>query len=173
MKLILLGYMGSGKTVVGEHLASMLNFSFLDLDTEIENREKCSISNLFEGRGEIYFRKKETEILSEILKAKISLVLSTGGGTPCYGSNMEILLTSEEVITIYLRLSIRTLTERLFEEKGKRPLIRHIDTREKLQEFVGKHLFERVPVYERSNMVIDTDEMTPQEISAQIIAKLF
>lgn len=173
MKLILLGYMGSGKTLVGEHLASMLNFSFLDLDSEIENREKCSISNLFESRGEIYFRKKETEILLEILKEKNSLVLSTGGGTPCYGSNMEILLSSEEVITIYLRTSISTLTDRLFDEKDKRPLIRHIDTRVKLQEFIGKHLFERVPVYERSGMVIDADEMTALEISAQVIAKLF
>ena len=102
MKLILLGYMGSGKSLVGKNLANTLNFSFQDLDEVIEKQEECSISQLFSDKGEIYFRKKETETLLDILQLKSPLVLSTGGGTPSYGSNMEKLLVHDEVITIYL-----------------------------------------------------------------------
>lgn len=173
MKLILLGYMGSGKTSIGKKLASFLKFSYMDLDEEIENREKCSVSELFSDKGELYFRKKESDVLYEILDSLNSLVLSTGGGTPCYGSNMEKLLSRDDVITIYLKTSLGTLTERLINEKSKRPLISHLNSKVELQEFIGKHLFERAPVYERAQIIIDTADMSVEEINAQIIAQLF
>jgi len=173
MKLILLGYMGSGKSLVGKQLANALNYSFKDMDQVIEDQENCSILQLFSEKGEIYFRRKETETLIDILQSETSLVLSTGGGTPCYGSNMEKLLAHDEVIIIYLKASIKALTERLFNEKEKRPLIDHINTREDLQEFIGKHIFERAPVYERSQIIIDTSDLTASEICAKIIAQLF
>jgi shikimate kinase len=128
---------------------------------------------LFSNKGEIYFRRKETEALLDQLQTKSSLVLSTGGGTPCYGSNMDLMLGNEEVITIYLKASISNLTERLFKEKGKRPLIDHIKTKDELQEFIGKHLFERAPVYERSQIKINTTDLKVSEISEQIISQLF
>ena len=173
MKLVILGYMGSGKSWVGKHLGIILNYPFQDLDELIEKREKTSISQLFSDNGEIYFRKKETDILLEILKSDSELILSTGGGTPFYGSNMDKLLDHDEVVTIYLKASINVLTERLFPEKDKRPLIDHLNTREELREFIGKHLFERAPVYERSQIIIDTNELSAEAICEQIIAQLF
>ncbi len=173
MKLILLGYMGSGKSLVGKQLANTLNYPFQDLDKIIEDQEECTISQLFSNKGEIYFRRKETEILFEILQSNSYMVLSTGGGTPCYGSTMEKLLNHDEIITIYLKSSIPALTERLFMENDTRPLIDHLDTEEELQEFIGKHLFERAPVYERSQIIIDTTDLSVSEVSAQIVAQLF
>jgi shikimate kinase len=173
MKLILLGYMGSGKSIVGSQLANTLSYSFQDLDKIIEEKELCSISQLFKDKGEIYFRNKETKLLLDLLQSKTSLVLSTGGGTPCYGSNMDKLLEHEEVITIYLKASILTLTDRLFKEKKKRPIIDHLKTKNELKEFIGKHLFERAQVYERSQITIYTEDLSVSEISAKIIAKLF
>jgi len=165
--------MGSGKSAVGQHLANTLNYSFQDLDELIEEQEECTISKLFSNKGEIYFRRKEIEALLDQLQTKSSLVLSTGGGTPCYGSNMDLLLEKDEVITIYLKASISNLTERLLKEKGKRPLIDHINTKDELQEFIGKHLFERAPIYERSQIIINTTDLTVSEISEQIISQLF
>ena len=173
MKLILLGYMGSGKSVVGNQLAKTLNYSFLDLDEIIEKKEGSSISQLFSDKGEIYFRKRENEALLDLLRSESPLIVSTGGGTPCYGSNMDTILAQEEVITIYLKASIMTLAERLFKEKDHRPLIDHIHTMEELQEFIGKHLFERASVYERSQIIIDTNDLSVSETSVQIIAQLF
>ena len=86
---------------------------------------------------------------------------------------MEKLLSRDDVITIYLKTSLGTLTERLINEKSKRPLISHLNSKEELQEFIGKHLFERAPVYERAQIIIDTADMSVEEINAQIIAQLF
>lgn len=173
MKLILLGYMGSGKSLVGKHLANTLNYSFKDLDDVIIKQEGSTIAQLFSEKGEVYFRKKEAEVLMDLLRSKSSLVLSTGGGTPCYGSIMDNLIAHDEVITIYLKASITKLTERLFEEKEKRPLIEHVENKDELQEYIGKHLFERAPVYERSKVIINTTDLTVPEIISQIIAQLF
>ena len=83
MKIVLIGYMGSGKSAVGKQLASKLQILFKDLDNEIEILEGNSISQIFSDKGEIYFRKKEREILTDILTTEKNLVLATGGGTPC------------------------------------------------------------------------------------------
>src|SRR5690606_29853098 len=92
MKIILLGYMGSGKTGVGRLLAEKLKLPFLDLDHEIIRLEGRNIPEIFETSGEIYFRKKETDTLKLLLeKDHQNVVLSVGGGTPCYGNNMNLL----------------------------------------------------------------------------------
>ena len=92
MKIVLLGYMGSGKTTIGMKLAEFLDFDFLDLDHYIEEAEGVSIAEIFQSKGEIYFRKKEHDYLKKILSNKKDFVLSTGGGTPCYGVNMDVIL---------------------------------------------------------------------------------
>ena len=173
MKLVLIGYMGSGKTLIGNLLSTTLGCPFLDLDHEIEIRENMSILQIFSEKGEIYFRKKEAEVLKAIMNSKEKLILATGGGTPCYGSNMNDLIEHKEAITIYMRSSLDELTERLSKEKSTRPLIGHLNTKEELKEFIGKHLFERTHFYNQAKLIVDTKDLSISEITEQIIARLF
>lgn len=173
MNLVLIGYMGSGKTAVGKALASALDYSFIDLDDYIEKQEANSIPEIFASKGEIYFRKKESEAITKVLQENHKLILATGGGTPCYGNTMDQLLESDKVRTIYLKASVETLTERLFEERSKRPLIAHIDNKQDLTDFIRKHLFERAPVYERSGIIVSVDDISVAEIVRQIVIELF
>ena len=91
MRLAFIGYMGSGKSSLGRSLSEFLNIPLVDLDTYIETKEGDSISNLFKTRGVIYFRRKESEYLKEICDSNGDMILSVGGGTPVYGSNMDLL----------------------------------------------------------------------------------
>jgi shikimate kinase len=173
MIFVLIGYMGSGKTAVGKELASTLDFSFTDLDSYIEIQESKSIPELFATKGEIYFRRKESEAVAKVLNENNKLVLATGGGTPCYGNTMDLFLKSEQVRTIYLKASVDELTTRLFEERSKRPLIAHLDNPEGLTDFIRKHLFERAPVYERSETIISVEGKSIAEIIREIVLQLF
>ena len=173
MQLVLLGYMGSGKSSVGRLLSKSLQFGFKDLDSCIETAEGITISEIFENKGEIYFRKKEAIVLNKVLSEKNKLVLSTGGGTPCYGTIMHDLLARENVITIYLKNSLETLTHRLFEERNERPLIAYLETKELLKDFIRKHLFERSFYYNQAALILKCDGLSQEEIVEKLILKLF
>ena len=173
MKIVLLGYMGSGKSAVGNSLATTLKWPIVDLDTRIEEKAEMSISQIFDRKGEIYFRKLERATLQEVLSQEQSLVLATGGGTPCYGDNLQLLNESEAVITVFLKTKIPTLMARLKPEASQRPLIAHLDSDEALVEFIGKHLFERNKFYQQADYTIDTDDKTPQHIVEEIVLPLF
>ena len=160
--------MGSGKTHISKVLAQKINFELIDLDKEISKRNKMTIPEIFEKKGEIYFRKQEREVLEEVLAQQNNCILSVGGGTPVYYNNMEILNFNSK--TVYLRSSIATLTERLKRQKEKRPLIKNVSD-EDLPEFIAKHLFERNPFYTKAQHIIDTDGKEP-EIIAEAIMKL-
>lgn len=166
MKIVLVGYMGSGKTTVGKLLAKDLNLSFIDLDTYIEQSESMTIPQLFESKGEIYFRKKEYVYLKEILAEQNNFVLSTGGGTPCYGDNMKAIIQETEN-NFYLKVSLPGLVERLSKEKSERPLIKDTPD-EDLPEFIGKHLFERSFYYSQSNHIVTCDAKIPAIIVKEI-----
>lgn len=155
MKIVLLGYMGSGKTTVGKKLAKDLSLRFLDLDDRIEASEKSKITNIFSKKGEIYFRRKEAEYLRNILTNDDDFVLSIGGGTPCYANNMEAISEATNRV-VYLKLSIFSLVERLVKEKSERPMIASIPD-EDLPEFIGKHLFERSFYYSQALHSISCD----------------
>src|SRR5437867_4210828 len=107
-KIVLLGYMGSGKSIIGRLLAESLNILHSDLDQIIEKSEKQSIKNIFETKGEIYFRKIEHKIFHDLMVKTGKLILSLGGGTPCYANNHEFL-NGEGVVSRYLKVSIDTL----------------------------------------------------------------
>tara|TARA_R110002094_G_scaffold13751_5_gene24434 strand:- start:180 stop:671 length:492 start_codon:yes stop_codon:yes gene_type:complete len=158
--------MGSGKTTIGKLLANKLKISFLDLDEVIEQGLEDSISNIFNGKGEIFFRKKEHEYLIDVLSKKEKLILSTGGGTPCYSGNMETMLTLADHV-FYLKVSIPGLVKRLLLEKEHRPLIKNIDNGD-LPEFIGKHLFERNNFYLKANHIIECDDKDPETLVAEI-----
>lgn len=172
MTLFLIGYMGSGKSVVGKTLAEILNFQFVDLDSFIEANENATINSIFENSGEVYFRKAEHKYLNEIIQLE-DTVISLGGGTPCYGNNMQNLIEAENTACIYLKTSIPVLVDRLFEERHKRPLIFHIESKEALSEFIGKHLFERASFYEQSKVIVQTDNKSVRDISESIVLQLF
>ena len=170
MIITLVGYMGSGKTHVSKILSEKINFKLFDLDKEISRRNKATIPEIFEKRGEIYFRKLEREILEEILASQDNIVLSLGGGTPVYYNNMEII--NNNSTSIFLRTSINTLLERLSKQKEKRPLIANI-SQEDLPEFIAKHLFERNVYYSRAQYSISTDSKKPEEILQEIMDKIY
>jgi shikimate kinase len=173
IKLILLGYMGSGKSSVGSQLAIPLKYRFIDLDSELEKEEGMLVSEIFSKKGEIYFRKKEAQLLSLIIERPEPLVIATGGGTPCYGDTMQRLTKHKDVATIYLRASLDTLTNRLFQERTARPLIAHLKTIEDLKDFIRKHLFERAFFYNQAKYVIAVDDLSTEAIVEKIIAELF
>ncbi len=173
MNIVLLGYMASGKTSIGKILAKNLAYNFTDLDDVIEDSEKNSIQDIFKLKGEIYFRKKESCYLKMILNNNDKMVLSLGGGTPCYGNNMNFLQSFSNGKTIYLKATISTLVDRLINEKSARPLISHIESEEALKEFIGKHMFERTQYYSQANLIVSTDNKTEQEIVEAIILNLF
>lgn len=173
MNIFLIGYMASGKSTIGKLLAKKLDFDFLDLDTYIQVNENMDIPTIFSKKGEIYFRKKETESLKEIIHDLDFTVVSLGGGTPCYGNNMELLKSSSNSKSIYLKVSIAELSKRLLSEKEMRPLVSHLESEEEIVEFIGKHLFERNFFYNQSDIVIDTNGKSTEEIVDKIVLTLF
>lgn len=173
MKIVLLGYMGSGKSSVGEKLADVLRIPFKDMDTEIEKQVGVSIPRIFSEKGEIYFRKIENEVLKNILSEQASFVLATGGGTPCYGDSMNFITEQKNVMSIYLKTPLSILVSRLFLEKEKRPLLAHLKTEEDLDDFIRKHLFERAHYYNQANVIIENGSENIDETVEKIISKLF
>lgn len=172
MKIILSGYMGSGKTRVGELLARKIDQEFLDLDHVISAEEGKSVSGIFETSGEIYFRRKETEVLKKLLDTKDDFVLALGGGTPCYGKNLQLIKNTPEATLVYLKTGLQELKNRLLKEKDSRPLIKNLDSPEVLEDFIRKHLFERSFYYNQSDVIISTDGKTPEELSEEILQSL-
>ncbi len=169
MKVVFVGYMASGKSAVANEVAAKLDLKRIDLDDFIEEKEGATISDIFKEKGEVYFRRKETEYLTFLLESTDSFILSVGGGTPCFTGNMELIL--EKSTSIYLKASIHTIYNRLLSEKSKRPLVASIAD-ENLQEFIAKHLFERAPYYEQSNNIVEVNDKSIAEIANQIIEKL-
>lgn len=165
MIISLIGYMGSGKSHISKLLGKKIKIEVFDLDKEISRKNKMTISEIFEKKGEIFFRKAEKESLEELLASKENCILSVGGGTPTFYNNMDLL--NEKSITFYLRANINTLTERLKKQKEKRPLIAKIAD-ENLPEFIAKHLFERNAFYNKAQYIIDTDYKSPDEIVDKI-----
>lgn len=162
--------MGSGKSHISKILSDEINYKLIDLDKEISKRQKLTIPEIFEKKGEIYFRKLEREVLEEILTTRENTVLSLGGGTPAYYNNMEIINHNSK--SIFLMTSVPVLSERLSKQKEKRPLIAKIPD-EDLPEFIAKHLFERNAFYSKAQFSIKTDQKTPENIIREIIEKLY
>ena len=149
--IYIIGFMGSGKTTAGKKLASLLGWSFIDLDKRIEEYAGKTIPEIFSQSGEDYFRIIENQLLRN-LKMCTKTVISTGGGTPCYIDNMDYMI--ETGLTIYLKLTPAELKSRLSQSKGKRPLIKDLDQNE-LTSFIKEKLAVREKWYERSDITMD------------------
>ena len=170
--IILIGYMGVGKSYIGRKLSKEFMIDFFDLDSYIESYEKKSISDIFFERGEIYFRNIENKYLESILDKNIKYVISTGGGTPCYSNNIELIKNNKQLKSFYLKSSSNQLTNRLFYEKEKRPLISNINSKKDLNSFISKHLFERNVFYNQADYVIDIEKKNISKVLSEINEKL-
>jgi len=169
-KIVLLGYMGCGKSTIAQNLSKITNIPFLDLDKCIEKKANLSINEIFEQHGEVYFRKLEHEIFVELLQSPENNIIGLGGGTPCYANNHE-LLQKEDVTSIYLKASIETLFNRLVNNKSKRPLIANMNE-EEMREFIAKHLFDRSFYYNNAKYKVSVDDRTVEETVEDILAIL-
>lgn len=165
-KIVLLGYMGSGKSTIAKLLVEKVGLPYLDLDEIIEKKENSTVKNIFSEKGEIYFRKLEHDIFMELMKNQDSFILSLGGGTPCYANNHE-LLKSKNVISIYLSGSVTTLYNRLFNSSNNRPLI-VTKNADELKEFIAKNLFERSYYYNQALHKINIDDKSKESIIIEI-----
>ena len=170
-RIILIGYMGSGKTTVGRQLAKRLGLMFYDLDWYITNRMRRTVAQIFEESGEEGFRKIEHAMLHEVAEFE-DVVLSCGGGTPCFFDNMDYLNRMGE--TVYLKASPEVLYAHLKMGKSVRPLLLN-KTPEEVEEFVKEQLAQREPYYSKAKHTLDVNVLDTYDkikISVEKIIKM-
>ena len=152
-RIILIGYMGSGKTTIGKALSKETGMMFYDLDWYIESRMRKTVSQIFAEKGEDGFRKIEYNMLHEVAEFE-DVIISCGGGTPCFFDNIDYLNQQGEVI--YLKASPETLYKHLLMAKVERPLLKD-KTPEELIAYITEHLKEREPFYEKAHHTLDVN----------------
>lgn len=158
--IFLIGYMGSGKTTAGKKLAAELGYTFIDLDHFLEKEYQQSIPDIFATKGEAEFRNMEHNTLKKVLEMS-NVVISAGGGTPCYFNNMELM--NNNGITIYLKMSVDALVNRLVNAKEKRPLIEN-KTEPELRAFIARQLDKREDFYSQAQYTIKGKSLDIQEL---------
>ncbi len=151
MIIFLVGFMGSGKSTVGKRLARRLGYSFIDMDARLEGECGMTINDIFERLGEKAFREMESNLLKELVLLQ-DVVISTGGGLPCTGDNMDLI--NRKGVSIYLKMEPAALLKRLSRGKSHRPLLRHLSLKE-LETYVQEKLREREPVYMKAHHTIN------------------
>jgi shikimate kinase len=160
--------MGAGKSTTGKKLAVEMNYRFVDLDHCIESKEQMSIPEIFKNKGESYFRQLEHDLILEFTTISENLIVSTGGGAPCYMNNMELLNSTG--ITIYLKLDPEIIFDRLTRARKKnRPLIDNMPPND-LMQFIIDKLKEREPVYSRSHLIVKGENLDILEIERWIMS---
>tara|TARA_B100000886_G_scaffold175732_1_gene120405 strand:+ start:40 stop:573 length:534 start_codon:yes stop_codon:yes gene_type:complete len=169
--IFLIGYMGAGKTVIGKSLSKKINYKFYDLDNYIEIKEGKKVSEIFHQENEVFFRKIENKYLYQLSSKNEKKIISTGGGTPCFKNNLNIIQDSSNSLSIYLKANVNTLIKRLKNSIIKRPLISHLKDDKELRDFITKHLFERSFYYEKSDIKIKTDDIELNE-TVKLISEL-
>lgn len=158
-RIFLIGYMGAGKTTAGRELAKELGLEFIDLDHFIQARYQKSVGQIFADVGESEFRYIEKNILKEV-GAFENIVISTGGGTPCFFDNMDYM--NQIGTTVYLKSSPEALSSRLNLCKEKRPLIKD-KNEEELFLFVMESLEKREPFYSKAKIIFETEILVTRE----------
>jgi len=165
MRIYLIGYMGSGKTSVGKRLASRLEYSFLDLDRVIEEDQQQTVTEIFAQKGEDNFRSLERFALHQTFDME-NVVVSTGGGTPIFFDNMDMM--NAKGLCVYLQANPSVLLSRLIPNQQSRPLIASLG-KEELYEFIKEQLTKRAPFYEQAELHIEARDLTPAILYNQVI----
>ena len=168
VRIILIGYMGAGKTTVGKALSKELGITFYDLDWYIENRMRKTVAQIFAERGEEGFRKIEYNMLHEVAEFE-DVIISCGGGTPCFFDNMDYLNQQGQVV--YLKASPEVLYKHLLMGKVERPLIKG-KSREELLTFIREQLELREPFYTKARYTLDVSLMDNYDKIKISVAKL-
>lgn len=154
-RIFLVGFMGAGKTTLGRALAKATGLSFIDLDIHIEDRFHKSVRQLFEELGESAFRELERQNLLEVAEFE-NIIISTGGGTPCFFDNMEQM--NQLGKTVFLDVSHAVLFNRLSVAKFNRPLLVN-KTDEELHTFIYESLSLRLPYYQKAHFIFCADAL--------------
>ena len=162
-RIFLVGYMGVGKTTISHVLANLFNFSAIDLDYWIQRTYRKTISELFKEKGEEKFRQIERNALLEVAAFE-NVVISTGGGTPCFFDNMEMM--NQAGITVYMKASVAELAARLNASKTVRPLLAGKDD-VAMVAFIEKHLTLREPFYKKAHITFHSNRLVTKEHTVQ------
>lgn len=166
--IFLIGYMGSGKSTIGRHMARLLDYRFIDTDHYIETRWRERITDTFARSGEATFRRRERLVIEELM-TMTDTIFATGGGLPCQGDTMDLLLAEGTVV--YLRCGVDVLTSRLELCKRTRPTIKDKSGQE-LRDFIESSLRERRPIYERAQVIVDIDHIITPRDEARLAREL-
>ncbi|GIK60091.1 MAG: shikimate kinase [Ignavibacteriota bacterium] len=166
----LTGFMAAGKSTIGPILANTLGWNFYDLDREVESQEKMKVVEIFEAKGENYFRKAESGLLKK-LSEKTEAIISLGGGAISSDENFRIIKSSGKII--YLKSSPEMAYQRLRFKRDRPSFIfegEEVPSKEQFIERINKLLDERKKYYEQADYIIDTDNQTVGK-TVDILAK--
>lgn len=163
-RIILVGFPGSGKSTIAKKIANRLHYQFVDMDHLFESKYKLSIPDFFKKYGEEVFRKSEHVLLKEVIQQE-KVVISTGGGTPCFHGNMELIM--ENGFSIYIKMAPASLLDRLVNSKRIRPLV-HNKTPEQIKQFIEEKLPIREQFFQQADMVIKGESLDFEHLMSLI-----
>ncbi len=164
MRIFLVGYMGCGKSTVGRQLAKALNYTHLDLDVLFEAEYKITIADFFNKYDESAFRKIEHQLLLSTFNLE-NHVVSTGGGTPCFFNNMDLI--NQNGISVYIKMHPKSLFFRLLNSKRTRPLASGLDS-VSLQKSIDEKLSEREEFYAHAKVIVKGENIDVESLSERI-----
>ena len=167
-RIFLIGYMGAGKTTLGKAFARAMGLTFVDLDWYIEERYHKTVRQIFEERGEDGFRELEKRMLHETGEFE-DVVISVGGGTPCFFDNMDYMNSAGE--TVFLDVDVKVLFRRLKVAKQQRPLLAN-KTDEELMTFIVEALQKRLPFYSKAKYVFNGERLEDRRQIQQSVERL-
>ena len=166
-KIILIGFMGSGKSSVGKELSKRLGIKLLDSDDCIEKQKQKSINDIFRAEGEESFRAMESEFLKEMALSEEGFILSTGGGMPCFNDNAKMI--KKTGVSVYLMASPDSILKRLKNDTS-RPLLKEGNKLEKIKFLLS----DREDYYKKAaDIIIKTDGKSVEEITDEILGEIF
>jgi len=160
MRVYLIGYMGSGKTRLGMELSVKTGYPFIDTDELFVEKYRISIVDFFEKYNEVTFRKLERDLLLETIKYP-DAIISTGGGTPCFHDNMDFI--RKNGISIYLKMGIQSLVNRLVVVKKKRPLLKDKSLKE-MESYIRGQIAEREIFYNQADFTVDAEKTDVMDV---------
>ena len=164
MLVFLIGYMGSGKSTAGKKLAKLLGYGFADLDNHIEKRSGRRIADIFAIEGEEEFRRLERLYLEKLCNLE-DHVIATGGGTPCFGRNIELMKRNGKVV--YLKMTAAALAKRLSQKDNSRPLLKKTGNKS-LEKFIEEHLAQRERFYGQADIVVSGVSLDVKELAGAV-----
>ena len=170
LKVVLVGLPGSGKSTFGKQLAKEMDFPFLDLDQLIEERYQLKISEIFSIHGEGTFRDWESLVLQDTLNQDHAFILASGGGTPCFNDNMDLI--NAEAISVYLDVPLGSISRRLQSSKAQqRPLFQGLDQGE-LTLKLKSLLVSREYFYNQSKIKLSGEDFSAELLLVELISRL-